>query len=225
MNVSGTLLMPVGAFTASELQAILLADISAYLNISREFITVIVLPVGSGADLANSTTPAPRNASNATYSGRRLLDALSVYYDFTALFHIPSEDQVAYAQIQRIVNEAKPITITDSRGYRLVVRRTELLPGYFGADGNALKACPDGQDWIFDMVNETLLCPPSRPVPRPPSEWGGFVGLVAALLVGLLAYAYMRRTRAKPTPARTTTDDAHRPTVSVEYHRVPAHLI
>lgn len=233
MKVSGTLLTTVGAFTASELQAILLADISAYLNISRDFITVIVLP---GTDTsANRTapgnttsTPAPRNASNSTRSGRRLLDALPVEYTFTVLVQIPSDDPAAYAQIKKIVNSTKftaTTIITDNSRYRIALRRAELVPGYFDAAGNALAPCPDGQARIVGNGTQTLVCPPTIPTPAPTSEWGGFVGLVAALLVGLLAYAYMRRTRANPTQARTTTADAHRPTLTVEYHLVPVHLI
>ena len=64
MNVSGTLQMPDDTLTESQLQAVLLDAISTYLNVSRDFITVIVLPASYTS--TNSTVPA-----NTTTTRRR----------------------------------------------------------------------------------------------------------------------------------------------------------
>lgn len=241
MNVSGTIQMPDGSLTESQLQAILLDDISAYLNVSREFITVIIRPVrdtrlGPAANLTNGTAPA--NATTAT-TARRLLAALPVEYTFTALFQIPSADPAAYAQIEKFVNSTKfaATTIADSSQYRLVLRRAELVPGYFDATGTALQPCADGQDRVADSVSQALVCPPPRPTPAPTpapppapqGDWGGFVGLGAALVVGLLAILELRRRGGKQASAavriQPDTTAAAPATVTIEYHLVPAHLI
>lgn len=226
--------MPDGTLTESQLQAILLDDISTYLNVSRDFITVIILVdrdtrSGSATNLTNRTAPAN------TTTGRRLLYALPVEYNFTALFQLPSGNQTAYAQIKQFVKDTKlaATTIRDSNRYRLVLRRAELVPGYFDATGAALQPCPDGQDRIADNVTETLVCPPSRPTPAPTpapkADWGGFVGLALALLAGLLGLLeLMRRGRiysnAKGRIQPNATSAAP-PTVTIEYHLVPMHLI
>jgi hypothetical protein len=246
MNISGILQVPGDGLTESQLEAILLGDISTYLNVSREFITIIGLPVrdtGSGS------------AANLTNGSHRLLYALPVDdnltlpvdgnltlrvdYNFTVLFQIPSGDEAAYAQLEKIVNDTKyaALTIADNNGYRVVLGRAKLLPGYFRADGNVLEPCADGQDWIADNVTETLLCPPPLPTPEPTpapppppqGDWGGFVGLGAALLVGLVGILELRRRTAKQANAagRIQSDPtaAAPATVTIEYHLVPVHLI
>jgi hypothetical protein len=188
MNVSGTLQMPEGAFAVSQLRAILLDGISAHLNFSREFITVIVRPViessnvtvggdttnatsatsatsatnaTNATDATNATNATHVTARNSTHSGRRLLYALPVAYAFTALFQIPREDQVAYTKIVQFINDTEfaATTITDSNGYGIVLYTAELVQGYFSADGIALEPCADGRARIFESAAETLRCP------------------------------------------------------------------
>jgi hypothetical protein len=164
---------------------------------------------------------------------------LPVEYTFTALFQIPSADPAAYAQIEKFVNSTKfaATTITDSSQYRLVLRRAELVPGYFDATGTALQPCADGQDRVADSVSQTLVCPPPRPTPAPKpapppapqGDWGGFAGLGAALVVGLLAILELRRRGGKQASAagriQPDATAAAPATVTIEYHLVPAHLI
>lgn len=135
MNVSGTLQMPYGAFSTSQLQTILLDGLSAYLNFSMEFITIFVTaPVEiinttgtegtnttdvnttnngteetntTDANTTNDTMPADGSwdNSNSTQSGRRLLFELPVDYYFLALFQIEIGDEEAYAKIQKYLND------------------------------------------------------------------------------------------------------------------------
>jgi len=227
MNVSGILQMPDGAFSASQLQAILLDGMSTYLNFSREFITVIVMrtkqtnttgPEGTNATDAETTTPAPGDSSNYTQSGRRLLFALPVEYNFTALFQIASGDQVAKAKIEKFVNDTKfeATIITDSNGYRINARRAELLPGYFSADAIRLEPCPDGRDRISDSVSQELLCPPNivPPEVQPKDEaiptWEPVVvALVVVFVVALGFLAYRNRTSIAAIASVTTAAETN----------------
>jgi hypothetical protein len=229
VNISGTLQMPDGTLTESQLQAILLDDISTYLNVSRDFITVIVLP----AMYTSTNTTAPANTTTA----RRLLSTLPVEYAFTVLFQIPSG---AYAQLEKFVSDVKSAAaiITDSTRYRLALRRAKLSEGYFDSSGRVQEPCPDGQQRIVDNVTATLVCPPNRPTPAPTpaptSDWGVLVGLLAALLLfGLAVYGFSIRSRLQSKSTEriqsnqtaSTASTAAPSTVSIEYHRVPLHLI
>ena len=92
------------------------------------------------------------------------------------------------------------------------------------AEGAVLAPCADGQAPRIDNVTVTLFCPARIPET---SQWGVFVGLSVAVIAGLLvfAYVYRKRTPSNPTPARATTDAARPPTLTIEYHLVPATLI
>jgi hypothetical protein len=160
LNVTGVLKMPEGDFAEPELQKILMDGLSAYLNFSKEFITIIISQRSNenGADmnLTNATT-----STNGSSSGRRrLLFDLSVEYFFTTLFQIEKNDQVTYAKVQTFTYEAQTQiqTITEANGYLIVMNEVDLTPGYFTAADVALAKCDDGQYPVLDGITKTLNC-------------------------------------------------------------------
>ena len=182
LNVTGALQLPPGEFQDSQLQQILLDSFSAYLNFSKEFITIIISQRtndvsndtdvnGTGANLTNAststttarpdvTTPRPGNWSNSTHSRRRLLYDLTVERFFAVLFQIGLNDKPAYAKIQNFINDTENgiTTITNANGYRIVVKKAVLTPGYFNAAGTALSKCDDGEYPALDSISKKLDC-------------------------------------------------------------------
>jgi hypothetical protein len=183
LNVSGVLQLPEGEFNDLELQNILMESFSAYLNFSKEFITIIITQrtkdTVNGTDMnltntstststtraatttatMNTSTPRP-NTSNSTRSGRRLLYDLTVERIFIALFQIVKGDKPTYEKIQNFTYEAKNEikTITDANGYRILVKQADLTPGYFTAAGAAISKCNDGTYPTADSITKTLSC-------------------------------------------------------------------
>ena len=181
MSVSGTLELPDGAFTASELQSILVDGLSKFLNFSKEFITITVT---IRTNNTNASAATPRNASNATetlqtnntsnatvtlqmnntsnatFSGRRLLFASTVEYIFTAVFQIGLNDKPTYTKVEKFVRDAreKRRVITDANGYRFIIQKADLVPGYISDGGVAVGKCENGRYQTTDSITKTLVC-------------------------------------------------------------------
>lgn len=175
LNVTGVLQLPEGEFRDFELEKILLDSFSTYLNFSREFITIIIMKknedasngtdmnltnVSTPADMNASTPPSIANTSNSSYSRRRLLYDLTVDRFFTALFQIGLNDNPTYVKVKNFINDTKNEiqSITDANGYRIVMQKVDLTPGYFNAAGTAIRKCDDGQYPVADSLSKKLEC-------------------------------------------------------------------
>ena len=235
LNVTGALQLPQGEFQDSELQQILLDSFSAYLNFSKEFITIIISQKtndvsndtgvnGVGANLTNAstsstttradmTTPRPDNWSNSTYSRRRLLYDLTVERFFAVLFQIILNDKPSYAKIQNFINDTDNgiTTITNANGYRIVVKRAVLTPGYFTAAGIALRKCDDGEYPALDSISKKLDCKSTvieevveEELQQTWAYWAGMLVGVLVLAVFVCIY-YYRKLYCNTLPARYET--------------------
>jgi hypothetical protein len=233
LNVTGVLEMPLGEFTYVYVKGILADGFSAYLNFSREFITVFVL----------------QNTDNATNlsASRRLLYDRPVEYNFTAQFQIEINDKETYAKIENFTKHAVDTirSITDANGFRIVLNQAELWQGYFTADGKPVSRCADGQNRVLDFFNKLLFCRVRTVEPEnKPGLW--WLGLVLGAALGLIIVAVVGFRKpghapVKAAPAQVPMQHVGvdmRPhgatfpakllfpaTVSFEYQRVPAHLI
>ena len=189
MTVSGTLQLPDGALTTSELHIILLDGLSKYLNFSEEFITITVT---IRANDTNAATPAPPNTSNSTYSGRRLLLSPTVDYTFTALFQVELNDKLTLAKIEKFVSENKEESkiITDANGNRFIIRRADVLPGYVTDEGNAISKCENGRYPTTDSETKTLVC---KEIVEESTQGYWLIMLVVGLcLIGYVLFQYNR---------------------------------
>ena len=222
LNVSGVLQLPEGEFNDLELQNILMESFSAYLNFSKEFITIIITQrtkdtvnatdmnltntstSTSTTPVMNTSTPRP-NTSNSTHSGRRLLYDLTVERIFTALFQIEKNDMPTYEKIQNFTYEAKNEikTITDANGYRIVVKQADLTPGYFTAAGAAISKCNDGTYPTADSISKKLSCKAkviievAEKVAQETSVYWVAMGVGVLVLVGCLGIHFYRKGQDK----------------------------
>jgi hypothetical protein len=225
LNVTGVLQLPQGEFRESELQQILLDSFSAYLNFSKEFITIIIRQIandtssGTGENLTNMSTSAdvnasiaPQNTSNSTYGRRRLLYDLTVERFFTALFQIGLNDNPTYVKIQNFINDTQNdiTSITNANGYRIVVKQADLTPGYFNAAGTALRKCDDGEYPIADSLTQKLECKAKiivevvvEVVQQTSGYWVAMA--VAVLVLVVIICIHYRRKGRETLPARYET--------------------
>jgi hypothetical protein len=241
LNVSGVLQLPLGQYRDWQLKQILVDGFSAYLNVSKDFITATVLQDDEVADDTGENV----SAGNSSYRRRRLLYDRPVQYNFTVQMQIEKNDMVTYAKIENFTKNAIDAikSIMDPNGYLIVLQEAELTPGYFTADGKPVSKCEDGQDRVLDFLKKILFCDVRTSVvevEEKPALW--WLWLVVATVLALIivvvvvyrsqghkatACAQPRSMQAPPSrqhamfPAKL-----HFPaTVSFEYHLVPGHSI
>jgi len=116
--------------------------------------------VSTPADMNASTPPSIANTSNSSYSRRRLLYDLTVDRFFTALFQIGLNDNPTFVKVKNFINDTKNEiqSITDANGYRIVMQKVDLTPGYFNAAGTAIRKCDDGEYPVADSFSKKLEC-------------------------------------------------------------------
>ena len=189
LNVSGVLRLPQGDFRDAEVKQILSDALSEYLNFSKQFITIIIRPdtSSSAADM-NATNASTGDASNSTYSRRRLLYDKPVEIDFKALMEIEKNDKETY---EKIVNFTKYIknaskTITDANGNEIDLENGDLTKGNFDKKGEPVPPCADGQKPVSDEATKKLICPLPIPVPTPkPEPAKGGIDAMLYVIVGV----------------------------------------
>ena len=183
LNLTGVVKLREGEFTDSELQQILVDGFSAYLDYSKEFITIII----------NRNAIATNDTSNSTYR-RRLLNDLPVEFDYTALMRVEKNDKETYEKIKNISAEAKNqvISITDAAGNQIDVGAAALQDSYLRNDGKPLDACPDGRQMKLDLVQMKNVCEDPPPPPGGPNMHaaigggvGGGVFVLVILAIGI----------------------------------------
>ena len=207
LNVTGVLQLPQGEFTDAQLVQILLDGFSAYLNYSKEFITIIInhkdnIEYVAEVNVSNVTG----NSSNDTYSydyayddtgnpsyTRRLLADFPVEFDYTALMKIEMDDKITYEKVKEFslsandaTGETKSITNDASR---ITFRRASIRTDYLDNDGTPVEPCADGRKRIIDFITEMLTCPPPVPVTTPKPETDTSMHVIGAGVAGGVAVA------------------------------------
>jgi hypothetical protein len=242
LNVSGVLQLPLGEFRDAELKKILLDGLSAYLNYSKDFITI---SIGANNAMKNETDGNSTNVSSNSSSMRRLLFDLPLEFYFIALMQIEKDDKYMYAKIKNLTNDAVK-TITDANGFQMLLNKAEFTSGYFTADGKPVSKCADGQNRIADFFNKLLFCdiriPTVGPEEKPQLWWLWLVvgAACAAITTAVVLFRKKghvpRQTAERQQTQQTTVEMARRSamfpakllcpaTVSFEYQLVPGHLI
>jgi hypothetical protein len=239
LNVSGVLQLPLGEFRDAELKKILLDGLSAYLNYSKDFITITI---GANNATKNETEGNATNVSSNSSSRRRLLFDRPLEFYFIALMQIEKDDKAMYDKIKNLTNDDIK-TITDANGFRMLLNKAEFTRGWITLDGNVVSRCADGQNPIADFFNKLLFCDIRRPIiemENKPGMW--WLGLVvgagcAAIIVAVVLFRHAGHTpssyqRPRSMKAKLFGQNAMFPaklqcpaTVSFEYQLVPGHLI
>jgi hypothetical protein len=124
---------------------------------------------------------------------------------FIALFQIVKGDKPTYEKIQNFTYEAKNEikTITDANGYRILVKQTDLTPGYFTAAGTAISKCNDGTYPTADSISKTLSCKAkviievAEKVAQETSVYWVAMGVGVLVLVGCLGIHFYRKGQDK----------------------------
>jgi hypothetical protein len=180
LELSGALQLPQGEFSDAELKQILLDGFSAYLNFSKEFITIYI---NYNNDIGNGT-------SNATSRRRSLLSNSTgnstVAFKYKAVMQVQKDDKTTIAKIQSISASNETISI-EQNGHVITVTDAKVEQGYPSPDGKPLEECPKGRRRAFDWALKTLVCLLEEPNIDVKAEVGGsvggFVGFVGIVFV------------------------------------------
>jgi len=107
---------------------------------------------------------------------------------FTALFQIRINDNPTYVKVKNFINDTKNAiqTITDANGYRIVMQKVDLTPGYFNAAGTAIRKCDDGQYPVADSLSKKLECKAKVIIEVTQKVAQETSGYWAAMIVGVL---------------------------------------
>lgn len=188
MNITGTLVLPEGTFTALELQTILIDGLSAYLNVSSDFITVLVRTTQGAAP--NTTNTNITFTDNNTASRRRSLLQLENIFSFIALLQIPLQDTATYAKVEALarLNASEIITIPNVNGYQILVETRSLVRGYFRDAMQRVELCPDGKPRRPDNRIGSLICAEKGEGTLPVLGFtvGGSAVLVLVMVAGIM---------------------------------------
>jgi hypothetical protein len=242
VRVSGSVDVVQGAYTTSQLQALLLNGMSTFFNLPKEFITIIIMqsttsiakitttPTPSGPALA-TTTPTPQNTSNSTRTDRRLLNLPTESIAFETVVQAGSASQLQQVQARSDALANQSSLLQEITGLDVSIRRVQSVAGFANRDGSAFDSCPDGEIPTTNKTTGLLDCGVyTTPAPEaPPEPQNSTVLIVTCLLVVFIflglggVYNYDRIFNAyKKLKAKTTEKQrpqcASAPAPALEIH-------
>lgn len=206
VRVSGSINVTQDAFTASELQALMVYGMSVAFNLPKDFIIMIIIqsmtstaaisttprPTSPTSSAGTTTTPIPHNSGNSTHTGRRLLNLPTQSFAFESIVQAVNVSQLE--KVQWFLNATANLSafLKETTGLKVTFGRRESVQGFANSDGSPF-TCPNGFPRPNPATGLLDCIPYDTPPPPPPPNNTVLIATVVVIIVmiGLgVAYKY-----------------------------------